>query len=59
FGTPSEEFADEAIPGLTVFEYVAWAPMLLPILVLGIYPNLIFSVTDDAVIKQLSAIAGG
>ena len=59
FGTPSEEFAEEAIPGLTVFEYIAWVPMLLPILVLGIYPNLVFSVTDPAVVNQLSAIAGG
>jgi NADH-quinone oxidoreductase subunit M len=59
FGAPSEEFADEDIPGLTVFEYVAWIPMLLPILILGIYPNLLFSVTDPAVVNQLSAIAGG
>ena len=59
FGAPSAEFADEDIPGLTVFEYVAWIPMLLPILILGIYPNLLFSVTDPAVVNQLSAIAGG
>ncbi len=59
FGTPSDEFAEDAVPGLTVFEYVAWIPMLLPILILGIYPNLIFSVTDPAVVQQLTAIPGG
>ena len=59
FGTPTEEFADEDIAGLTVFEWVAWAPMVLLIVALGVYPNLVFSVTDDAVVRQLSAIAGG
>jgi NADH-quinone oxidoreductase subunit M len=55
FGTPKEEFAEERIGQLTVFEYIAWSPMLLLIVVLGVYPNLIFSVTDPAV----QAITGG
>ncbi len=58
FGTPSEEFADEPIAQLSVFEYIAWAPMLLLILVIGIYPNIVFSVTDAAVNLQLVAIGG-
>lgn len=58
FGTPKEEFADEEVPQLTVFEYVAWVPMLLLIVAIGVYPNLVFSVTDDAVINQLVAIGG-
>ena len=47
--TPKEEFADEEIAQLSIFEWVAWIPMLVLIVVLGIYPNLIFSVTDPAV----------
>jgi NADH-quinone oxidoreductase subunit M len=55
FGTPKDEFADERIAQLTLFEYLAWSPMLLMIVVLGVYPNLVFSVTDPAV----QAITGG
>jgi len=46
FGTPSEEFADEPIDDVHVTEWIAWVPMLALILVLGIFPNLIFQVTD-------------
>jgi NADH-quinone oxidoreductase subunit M len=46
FGTPTEEFADEHVHDVHVSEYLAWVPMLVPILVLGIFPNLIFKVTD-------------
>jgi NADH-quinone oxidoreductase subunit M len=48
FGTPKEEFAEEAIPDVTVPEWIAWTPMLILILVIGIYPNLVFRVTDAA-----------
>jgi NADH-quinone oxidoreductase subunit M len=46
FGTPTEEFADEHIHDVHITEWLAWLPMLIPILVLGIYPNFIFHVTD-------------
>jgi NADH-quinone oxidoreductase subunit M len=46
FGTPTEEFADEHIDDVHLSEYLAWVPMLVLILVLGIFPNLIFQVTD-------------
>jgi NADH-quinone oxidoreductase subunit M len=58
FGVPKEEFADEEIAQLSIFEYVAWTPMLLLIVVLGVYPNLVFSVTDPAVMTQLQALGG-
>jgi NADH-quinone oxidoreductase subunit M len=58
FGTPKDEFADEPIAQLSIYEYVAWAPMLLLIVVLGVYPNLVFSVTDPAVMTQLRALGG-
>jgi NADH-quinone oxidoreductase subunit M len=46
FGTPTEEFADEAIPDVTLPEWIAWVPMLVLILAIGIFPNLVFHVTD-------------
>ncbi len=54
FGTPSEEFADDPhVHDANNFEYVAWAPLLALIVVLGVYPNLLFETTDDAVQNSL------
>jgi NADH-quinone oxidoreductase subunit M len=53
FGTPTEEFADADIHDVSMPEWVAWVPMLVLILVIGIYPNLVFHVTD----KQMTAVA--
>ncbi len=46
FGTPTEEFADEDVHDVHVSEWIAWLPMLILILVLGVYPHLLFQVTD-------------
>jgi NADH-quinone oxidoreductase subunit M len=48
FGTPSAEFENEEIHDVHPTEWIAWLPMLVLILVLGVYPDLIFSVTDPA-----------
>jgi NADH-quinone oxidoreductase subunit M len=53
FGTPNEEFADEDVPDVTIPEWIAWVPMLILIVAVGIYPNLVFRVTDD----QVSSVA--
>ncbi len=59
FGEPQAEFADDPhIHDMTLAEYVAWVPMIIGILALGVYPNLIFRVTDDAVGAALSALGG-
>ncbi len=59
FGTPKEEWEGHTIPDATPFELVAWTPMVLLIVVLGVYPNIIFSVTDGAVTRALSAFGAG
>jgi NADH-quinone oxidoreductase subunit M len=54
FGTPSEEFADDPhLHDVSVLEWVAWLPMLAGIVVLGFVPNIIFHVTDPAVIRTV------
>ena len=50
FGRPSEEFADEEIPDVTTTEWIAWTPLLILILVLGIYPRIMFETTDPAIV---------
>jgi NADH-quinone oxidoreductase subunit M len=62
FGTPPEEFADDPhITDVEVPEWVAWAPMLVLIVALGVYPNLVFDLTDPAVgvVSEIVAAAGG
>jgi NADH-quinone oxidoreductase subunit M len=49
FGEPKAEFADAHIHDVSIYEWIAWTPMLIGILVLGIYPDIIFSVTDPTV----------
>ena len=58
FGTPKEEFAHEPISDMHTAEYVAWVPLLVLILALGIYPAIIFGVTDDAVQVAVKAFGG-
>jgi NADH-quinone oxidoreductase subunit M len=57
FGTPKAEFADAHIHDVSSFEWTAWVPILLLILVLGIFPNIVFHVTDRAVTRTTDAIA--
>jgi NADH-quinone oxidoreductase subunit M len=56
FGEPTAEFAHEKVHDVNTFEWIAWTPMLIMILVLGVYPNLIFQVMDPAVDVALQAI---
>jgi NADH:ubiquinone oxidoreductase subunit 4 (subunit M) len=39
-------------------DYIAWAPMIVLIVVLGVYPNLLFQVMDPAVNVALAAFEG-
>jgi NADH-quinone oxidoreductase subunit M len=56
FGTPTPEFDDEYIPDINLTEYIAWTPILILIVVLGVYPNLVFDMTDEAVNVSLIAL---
>jgi NADH-quinone oxidoreductase subunit M len=58
FGTPTEEFADEHIHDVHVEEYIAWVPLLALILGLGIYPHVIFRVTDPVLTGLGNTFAG-
>ena len=59
FGTPKEEFADAHIHDVHAPEWIAWAPMLALIVALGVYPHMLFRVTDGAVQLVTAAIGAG
>ncbi len=49
FGVPKDEFSDAHIHDVHGPEWLAWTPLLVAILGFGIFPGVIFNVTDDAV----------
>ena len=71
FGEPTAEFSGgmhahaagaaansdhhDDIHDVTIFEWIAWTPLLVAILVLGVYPQLLFKIMDPAV-AQLTAV---
>jgi NADH-quinone oxidoreductase subunit M len=55
FGTPTEEFEGEHIHDMHLTDYIAWTPMIVLIVVLGLFPGLIFKVTNQAVVHSLAA----
>jgi NADH-quinone oxidoreductase subunit M len=56
FGEPPPEYAhDPHIHDVEVPEWFAWTPLLIAILVFGIYPNLLFKVMSPAVNMALQA----
>jgi NADH-quinone oxidoreductase subunit M len=52
---PNEAHGDD-IHDVNVFEWIAWTPMLILILVLGVYPDLLFRTFDLAVNHALSGV---
>ena len=55
FGNPPKEFAESPdIVDTTKTEWIAWSPILALILAIGIYPNLIFGITNRAVDASLN-----
>ncbi len=49
FGEPNPEWEGHDIHDVNTFEWVAWTPFLVGIVLFGVWPNLIFNVTDDVV----------
>jgi len=65
FGEPKAEFAgdghghdEHAFHDVNKFEWIAWTPLLIAILVFGVVPNLMFKVLDPAVQVVLSGFKG-
>ena len=63
FGEPTAEFApghghDEDIHDVNKFEWIAWTPLLIAIVLFGVYPQLMFKVLDPAVSLSLKAFGG-
>jgi NADH-quinone oxidoreductase subunit M len=58
FGAVKAEFESAHIHDVHVPEWLAWAPLLAFIGVLGVYPNILFSISDGAVGNVARAFGG-
>jgi NADH-quinone oxidoreductase subunit M len=56
FGVPSTEFEHTHIHDVHVPEYLAWVPLLVLIVLLGILPGIMFHVTDAPVQSVFAAL---
>jgi NADH-quinone oxidoreductase subunit M len=57
FGAVKQEFESVHIHDVHAPEWIAWTPLLLLILALGVYPNLLFKITDGAVTGVADGVA--
>jgi NADH-quinone oxidoreductase subunit M len=58
FGKVKPEFEHAHIHDVHTLEWVAWTPLLLLTVILGFYPDLLFSITDGAV-NNVTKVFGG
>ncbi|MEZ5311995.1 MAG: NADH-quinone oxidoreductase subunit M [Microthrixaceae bacterium] len=59
FGTPTEEFADDPhITDMNIYEWIAWVPLVVFIVVLGFVPSIVFNTAEPAV-SAIAKIVGG
>ena len=59
FGQPKAEWAGHHFDDVLTTEWIAWAPFLIGIVVLGVYPHFLFHITDGAVSGMLKTALGG
>jgi len=57
-GTLPDAWKEKSLPDVTTIEWISWAPLLVGILALGLFPRLVFGVTNDAV-ASLASVFGG
>jgi NADH-quinone oxidoreductase subunit M len=63
FGVPKDEWEGQHFHDVEFPEWVAWLPLLVLIVVIGIYPNFVFEITNGGVQEALRGVnelaAGG
>jgi NADH-quinone oxidoreductase subunit M len=58
-GDDRDDHSDVDIHDVTPIEWIAWTPFLVAILVLGVYPQLLFKILDPAVTQLVEQMGAG
>ena len=59
FGEPGDEWIGREFNDVDKFEMGAWAPLLVAIVAIGVYPPIIFGATNDSVTQLVTTVFGG
>ena len=58
-GEPNEEWNGKDLHDADIYELIAWIPLVIFTVVIGIFPKLIFGATNDAVVNLIKVAFGG
>ncbi len=58
-GEPGEEWVGRSFRDADRFELTAWVPLVILIVVIGVYPKVVFGATNDAVTALIQTAFGG
>jgi NADH-quinone oxidoreductase subunit M len=58
-GEPGEEWVGHEFHDVDRFEMIAWVPLIVLIVVIGVYPKVVFGATNDAVVGLVTKAFGG
>jgi len=59
FGEPHDEWLGRTFHDVDVWEWFAWAPLIVGTLAVGVYPKLVLGFTNDAVVQLVGKAFGG
>jgi NADH-quinone oxidoreductase subunit M len=59
FGEPSDEWVGKEFHDVDLSEWLAWAPLIIGTIAIGIFPKIVFGATNDAVIGLVERAFGG
>ena len=58
-GEPKAEWDGHEFHDIDRYEWMAWTPLIIATVVIGIYPNIVFGATRDAVVNLVQTAFGG
>ena len=59
FGEPAEEWVGQEFHDVDMSEWIAWAPLVIGTIAIGIFPRIVFGATNDAVVGLVQKAFGG
>ena len=59
FGEPSAEWEDHRFEDVDTSEWLAWAPLVILTIAVGVFPKIVFGATNDAVVGLIQKAFGG
>ncbi|KAA3637903.1 MAG: NADH-quinone oxidoreductase subunit M [Armatimonadetes bacterium] len=58
FGEPADEWVGQEFQDVDAAEWLAWAPLVVGIIAIGIFPKIVFGATNDAVVSLVQKAFG-